>query len=50
MYIELAVGTPDISFKANLSLFPQAASLPFSHLVITSVQSFSNYKIEPVLS
>ncbi|VDB87856.1 Bgt-51473 [Blumeria graminis f. sp. tritici] len=33
MYIDLAVVTPS-PFIANLSSFPQAASLPFSHLVI----------------
>ncbi|VDB90492.1 Bgt-50187 [Blumeria graminis f. sp. tritici] len=34
MYIDLAVVTPPSPFIANLSSFPQAASLPFSHLVI----------------
>ncbi|VDB91200.1 Bgt-50374 [Blumeria graminis f. sp. tritici] len=34
MYIDLAVVTPSSPFIANLSSFPQAASLPFSHLVI----------------
>ncbi|VDB85928.1 Bgt-50546 [Blumeria graminis f. sp. tritici] len=34
MYIDLAVVTLSSLFMANLSSFPQAASLPFSHLVI----------------
>ncbi|VCU38865.1 Bgt-51578 [Blumeria graminis f. sp. tritici] len=34
MYIDLAVVTPSSPFIADLSSSPQAASLPFSHLVI----------------
>ncbi|VCU39181.1 Bgt-51121 [Blumeria graminis f. sp. tritici] len=33
MHIDLAAATPYSPFIANLSSFPQAASLPFSHLV-----------------
>ncbi|VCU39827.1 Bgt-50701 [Blumeria graminis f. sp. tritici] len=37
MYIDLAVVTPS-PFIANLSSFPQAASLPFPHLVIITAR------------